>query len=71
VTGSSRPQALIQRRQRLIYEFRLCKLANLSWSAPQPAAGDLAVAQPTMVFINRLIRSPELAGDTTTRHISI
>jgi hypothetical protein len=27
-TGSSRPQALIQRLQRLIYELRLCKLAN-------------------------------------------
>ena len=54
VTGSSLPQALIQRRQRLTYELRLCKLVILSWSAPQPAAGDLAVAQPTTAFITRL-----------------
>jgi len=59
-TGSSRPQALIQLCQRLIYELRLSTLVNLSWSAPQPAAGDLAVAQPTTVFINRLDRAPEL-----------
>jgi hypothetical protein len=68
-TGSSRPQALIQRRQRLTYKLRLRKLANLSRSAPQPAAHDLAVAKPTTVLINRLIRSPEPAGDTLLRHI--
>jgi hypothetical protein len=70
-TGSSRPRAPIQRRQRLIYELRLCKLANLSRSAPQPATHDLAVTQPTTVLINRLIRSPEPAGDTLTRHMQI
>jgi hypothetical protein len=31
---------------------------NLSWSAPQLAAADLAVAQPTTVFITRLARGP-------------
>src|SRR5208337_963336 len=70
-TGSSRPQALIQRRQRVIHELRPCKLANLSRSAPQPATHDLAVAQPTTVLINRLIRSPEPAGDTPLRNILI
>ncbi len=70
-TGSSRPPALIQRRQRLIYELRLCKLANLSRSAPQPATHDLAVAQPTTVLINRLIRSPEPAGNTLILYILI
>jgi hypothetical protein len=67
-TGSSRLLVPNQRRQRLIYELRLCKLANLSRSAPQPATHDLAVAQPTTVLINRLIRSPEPAGDTLLRH---
>ena len=62
-TGSWRFQALIQRRQRLIYELRQCKLANLSRSAPQPATHDLAVAQPVTVLINRPIRCPEPAGD--------
>jgi hypothetical protein len=71
VTGSSRPQALIQPRQRLIYELSLSTLVNLSWSAPQPAAVDLAVAQPTTVFINPLVRAPELVGDSPPRHIQI
>ena len=57
--GPSRPQAPIQRRQRLIHELRLCTLVNLSWSATQPATGELAVAQPTTVFINRIVRGPE------------
>ena len=53
VTGSPLPQALIQRRQRLDYELRLCKLVILSWSAPQPAAGDSAVAQPTTAALHQ------------------
>ena len=40
VTGSSRPQALIQRRERLTYELRLSTLVILKRPAPQPAAGD-------------------------------
>jgi hypothetical protein len=71
VTGSSRPQALIQHRQRLIHELRLCKLLNLSWSAPQPATGDLAVAQHTKVFINRLVRMLKVPGDPPPRQILI
>jgi hypothetical protein len=72
VTGSSRPQALIQRRQRLVIDkLRLCKLVNLSWSAPQPAAGNLAVAQPVTVFFNGLFRGPDLSGDSYSRHILI
>lgn len=42
---------------------RLCNLLILSWSAPQPAAGDLAVAQPTTAIFARLVRAPELTGD--------
>jgi hypothetical protein len=37
-------------------ELRLSKLVILSRSAPQPVAADLAVDQPTTMFINRLIR---------------
>jgi hypothetical protein len=72
-TGSSRPQALIQHRQRLIIvdELRLSELVNLSWSAPQPAAGDLAVAQPVTVFLNGLDRGAELTGDSSPRHMLI
>ena len=70
-TGPSQPQAVIQRRQRLIYELRLCKLANLSRSAPQPATHDLAVAQTTTVLINRLIRSPKPGRDTLIQNILI
>ena len=47
VAGSPLPQALIQCRQRLTNELRLCTLVILSWSAPQPVADDSAVAQPT------------------------
>ena len=71
VTGPSRPQALIQRRQRLIYELRLCNLINLSWSATQLATDELAVAQPTTVFINRIVRGPELTGIPYSRHMLI
>lgn len=71
VTGPSRSQALIQRRQRLIYELRLCNLVNLSWSATQPATAELAVAQPTTVFINRIVRGPELTGLPTLLHMLI
>jgi hypothetical protein len=48
-------------------ELRLRNLVILSWSAPQPAVDDLAVAQPTTVFINRLVRGPEPAGDSSPR----
>jgi len=47
VAGSSRPQALIQRRQRLTDKLRLGTLVILSRPAPQPAPGDSAVALPT------------------------
>ena len=47
VAGSPLPQALIQCRQRLTDELRLGTLVILSWSVPQPVAGDSAVAQPT------------------------
>jgi len=68
VTGSSLPQALIQRRQRLTNELRLCKLVILSWSAPQPAAGDSAVAQPTTAVFTCLACASELTGDMSSRH---
>ena len=71
ITGSWRPKALIHRRQRLIYELRLCKLANLSWSAPKPAARDLAVTQHMSVFVNHLVQGPEVTGDSPSRHIPI
>ena len=70
-TGSPLPQALIQHCQRLSYELRLCELVILLWSAPQPAAGDLAVAQPATVFFNGLVRGSELTGDSPSRHIEI
>jgi hypothetical protein len=69
VTGSSRPQALIQRRQRLTYELQLSTLVILSRPALQPAAGDAAVAQPTMTPLTRLVRAPEPIGDMPPRHI--
>ncbi len=68
-TGSPLPQALIQRCQRLSYELRLCELVILLWSAPQPAAGDSAVAQPTTAAFTDLVRAPELTGDPPSRHI--
>ena len=52
LTGSPLPQALIQCRQRLTYELRLCTLVILSWSAPQPVADDSAVAQPTTTALH-------------------
>ena len=69
VTGSSLPQALNQCHQRLIYDVRRSKLVNLSWSAPQPASGDSAVAQPTTAVFTRLVRAPELTEDTPSCHI--
>src|SRR5208337_4429481 len=69
VTDSSLPQALTQFRQRLNCELRLRKLVILSWSAPQPVAGDSAVAQPTTAVFTRLVRAPELTGGTPSRHI--
>ena len=47
VEGSPLPQVLIRCRQRLTDELRLGTLVILSRSAPQPAANDSAVAQPT------------------------
>ncbi len=70
-TGSPLPQALIQRCQRLSYELRLCEPVILWWSAPQPVAGDSAVAQPTMVFFTCLVLAPELTGETPSRHITL
>ena len=58
-------------RQRLIYELRLRKPVIVSRSAAQPAAGDSAVAQPTTAVFTRLIRAPELAGKTPSRHIPL
>src|SRR5271165_3181054 len=69
VTGSSLPQALIQRRQQLTYELRLSTLVILSWPAPQPSAGDSAVAQPTTAPFTGLVRAPEPVGDMPPRHI--
>jgi hypothetical protein len=68
-TGSPLPQALIQCCQRLSYELRLCEPVILWWSAPQPVAGDSAVAQTTMVFFTCLVLAPELTGETPSRHI--
>jgi len=64
VTGSSPPQALIQRRQRLAYvpELRLRNLVKVSWSALQRAANDSAVAQPARAVFTRLAPDPELTG---------
>ena len=69
VAGSPLPQALIQRRQRLTYELRLSTLVILSRPAPQPAAGDSAVAQPTTTPFTGLVRAPEPVGDMPPRHI--
>ncbi len=69
VKGSSLPQALIQRRQRLTYELGLSTLVILSWPAPQPEAGDSAVAQSTMTPIAGLARDPDSIGEIPTRHI--
>ena len=66
VTGSPLPQALIQCRQRLSYELRLCTLVILSWSAPQPVADDSAVAQPTTA--SSLASSAPQNGPGTRRH---
>jgi hypothetical protein len=64
------PQALIQCRQRLTYELRLCKLVILSRPAPQTVAGDSAVAQPAMALVMCLVTAAELTGDTPLRHIA-
>src|SRR5271166_5835268 len=69
VTGSSLPQALIQRRQRLTYELRLSTLVILSRPAPRPAAGDSAVAQPTTTPFTGLVCAPEPIGDMPPCHI--
>src|SRR5271157_1668247 len=69
VTGSSRPQALIQRRQRLTYELRLSRPVIVSRPAPQPPAGDSAVAQPTTTPFTGLVRAPEPIGDMPPRRI--
>jgi hypothetical protein len=36
---------------------------------PQPAAGDLVLAQPTTAVFTRLARAPALTGDSSSRHI--
>ena len=69
VAGSPLPQAPIQRRQWLTYELRLSTLVILSRPAPQLAAGDSAVAQPTTTPFTRLVRAPEPIGDIPPRHI--
>ena len=56
-------------RQRLTYELRLSTLVILSRPAPQPAAGDSAVAQPTTTPFTGLVRAPEPIGDMPPRHI--
>jgi len=71
VTGSTLPRALIQSRQRLTYELRLRTLVIPSWSAPQPMAGDSAVAQPTSALFTGLVRAPELTGEIPPRHIRV
>src|SRR6516165_4566289 len=71
VAGSSRPQALIQRRQRLTDEPRLSTRVILSRPAPQPAPGDSAVALPTTTAFTGIVRAPEPSGDTPPRHIPL
>ena len=66
VAGSPLPQALIQCRQRLTDELRLCTLVILSWSAPQPVADDSAVAQPTTA--SSPVSSAPQNGPGTRRH---
>src|SRR5208337_3521929 len=68
VTGSSLPEALIERRLRLTYEIRLSTLVILSRPAPQPAAGDSAVSQPTTRPFTGLVRAPEAIRDLPPRH---
>src|SRR4029077_19963070 len=65
VAGSSRPQALIQRRQRLTDKLRLSTLVILS----RPAPGDSAVALPTTTAFSGIVCAPEPSGDTAPRHI--
>ena len=66
VAGSPLPQALIQCRQRLTDELRLCMLVILSGSAPQPVADDSAVAQPSTA--SSLVSSAPQNGPGTRRH---
>ena len=69
VAGSSRPQALIRRRQRLTDKLRRSTLAILSRPAPQPAPGDSAVALPTTTAFTGIVCALEPSGDTAPRHI--
>ena len=69
VAGSSRPQALIQRRQRLTDKLRLSTLVILSRPAPQPAPGDSAVALPTTRSFTGTVCTREPSGETAPRHI--
>ena len=69
VAGSSRPRALIRRRQRLTDKLRLSTLVILSRPAPQPAPGDSAVALPTTTAFTGIVCAPEPSGDTAPRHI--
>ena len=50
-------------------ELRLNTLVILSRPAPQPAAGDSAVAQPTTTPFTGFVRAPEPIGDMPPRHI--
>ena len=69
VEGSPLPQVLIRCRQRLTDELRLGTLVILSRSAPQPAADDSAVAQPTTTSSPGSSCAPERTGDMPPRHI--
>ncbi len=42
---------------------------QLSWLAPQPAAGDRAVAQLMTVFVTHLVRGPELTEHSSRINI--
>jgi len=59
----------MQRRQWLTHELRLSTLVILSRPAPQPAAGDSAVAKSTTTPFTGLVRAPEPIGDTPPRHV--
>jgi hypothetical protein len=51
------------------YNLRLTALVILLRSAPQPSAGDLAVAQPTTTPFHGLVRAREQIGDAPPRLI--
>jgi hypothetical protein len=55
----------------LEHNFTATWAVPLSRPAPQPAAGDSAVAQPTTVAFGDLVRAPELTGDALSRHSAL